>query len=577
MRNVPLLAALVGTTLAALPTAASATLEDPPIRITLNKRGVLERGDRVRAFIRTAEDGYVLVLHAEPDGRIRVLFPLDPFYDDYVRGGDKLEIRGRGDREAFRVLERDGVGTVFAAYSRDPFTLGAFILADHWDYRALDEWRITGDRDPEGELIALAQEITGQTFFEYDVLQYGVGVSYTAYRNTVFQFSAGLGWGWSPYYWGRPGFALSWGIDPWYPRYYWASHRRWASLHFCDGFFYDPWACSLAYTYGGLWNDPFWYSGYYGYWNSPTYWDYYGYAPYGSAYAYRQRDRVRYTSTRFGPAALGGGKYTFKSGVQSGLTGGVGMRQRAPEGYRLAEGRRGLASPAAPTAAGRRVSAPTSTTRTVSSPTATTRRTVAQPRTVQPGGWGITNGRRVVEATGNSGTPAQNDSPAPRRATGGATTQAGSSPARAGTVRVVPGQQAGEERRRETSDPGPSVRRPASSTAATPATPRRVTNPDAGTQPQRATTRPRPATVRQPAQATPSPRPAAARQPARTPTRVTPTRVPRPSASSARTPSRPARATTSAPRSAPRPVARASTPPQRASSPARAAPRRPKP
>ena len=91
------------------------TTQDPAVKVWLNKGDRVDRGDRVKAYVRTDDDGYLLVLHVEPDGRIRFLYPIDPYVDNFVRGHDKVEIRGRGGREAFRVYQEDGLGTVFAA------------------------------------------------------------------------------------------------------------------------------------------------------------------------------------------------------------------------------------------------------------------------------------------------------------------------------------------------------------------------------------------------------------------------------------------------------------------------------
>src|SRR5216117_705485 len=118
--------------------------DDPPIKVSLNQDNYFQRGDRARVKVRTAEDGYVVVLRADAEGRVRVLFPLDPTADDFVRGGHTLEVRGRGDREAFSIDEREGTGVVLAARSVAPFKFDEFVRGDHWDYRVLDA-RSAGD------------------------------------------------------------------------------------------------------------------------------------------------------------------------------------------------------------------------------------------------------------------------------------------------------------------------------------------------------------------------------------------------------------------------------------------------
>ena len=89
--------------------------DDPAIRVWLNEDGRFQRGDQAKAYVRTREDGYLVVLHVDPDNRLRVLFPLDPDDDNFVRGGKKYQILGRGERETFEVDVRSGRGTVYAA------------------------------------------------------------------------------------------------------------------------------------------------------------------------------------------------------------------------------------------------------------------------------------------------------------------------------------------------------------------------------------------------------------------------------------------------------------------------------
>jgi hypothetical protein len=162
-----LLAALVPLALLTAPapatpaTAAPAT--DPIVRVTLDHR-TYDRGDRARVTVWTRDDGYLVVLHVEPSGRIRVLFPLDPGDDNFIRGQRDYEIRSRGDREAFQVDAYDGTGTVYAAVSRDPFRFDEFVRGDHWDYRVLDDSVLP--RDPEVGLTNLVQRMTGGAHFD---------------------------------------------------------------------------------------------------------------------------------------------------------------------------------------------------------------------------------------------------------------------------------------------------------------------------------------------------------------------------------------------------------------------------
>src|SRR5919199_3582223 len=80
---------------------AAAAHDDPPIQLWINNDRRFLPGDRARVQVRSEEDGYLLVLHVDPDGYLRVLFPLDPDKDNFVRGEKKYEVKGRGGREAF--------------------------------------------------------------------------------------------------------------------------------------------------------------------------------------------------------------------------------------------------------------------------------------------------------------------------------------------------------------------------------------------------------------------------------------------------------------------------------------------
>src|SRR6266567_9355409 len=179
--------------------------DDPPIKISLNQDNYFQRGDRARVKVRTAEDGYVVVLRSDAQGRVRVLFPLDPTDDDFVRGGRTLEVRGRGDREAFYVDDADGAGLVLAARSAAPFKFDEFVRGDHWDYRVLDA-RQAGD-DKEAALVDLVQRMVPDGHFDYDAQKYFISAPRAYYDSYYPSYGVGFGYGW-PYYGYRFGFGF---------------------------------------------------------------------------------------------------------------------------------------------------------------------------------------------------------------------------------------------------------------------------------------------------------------------------------------------------------------------------------
>jgi hypothetical protein len=246
---------------------AVASHDDPPIQLWISNDRRFLPGDRAKVQVRTKDDGYLIVFHVDPDGYLRVLFPLDPDKDNFVRGGKKYEVRGRGDREAFEA-DGKGRGTVYAAVAREPFRFEGFVLDDHWDYRALAPSRLS--TNPEAELNELVRRMA-QGSFDYDILSYEV-VERVVYAS---DYS-------SRYYYG------SVYDDPWCYRYS-CGHSFYSPYSFSIGLFfgrpyrryyYDPY----FYAYDPYYN-PFFYDPYY---YAPVYRPRYFYRPY-YAFPYRNR------------------------------------------------------------------------------------------------------------------------------------------------------------------------------------------------------------------------------------------------------------------------------------------------
>lgn len=144
---------------------------DPPVRIWLSDDGHLHPGDRVKVRVQSRSDGYLVVIHVDPDNRVRVLFPLEPRGDAFIRGGQRMEIRGRGGREAFTVDGKTGRGEVYAAVSRDPYQFDRYVVDGHWDLRALDS--VLSSDDVEADLNDFVRA-AARDGFDYDLVQYGV-------------------------------------------------------------------------------------------------------------------------------------------------------------------------------------------------------------------------------------------------------------------------------------------------------------------------------------------------------------------------------------------------------------------
>src|SRR2546427_10652255 len=219
---------------------------DPPVQVWLNHNDYA-RGDRAKVYARSQQDGYLVVVRADADGRVRVLFPLDPGDDNFVRGDNELEIRGRGDREAFPVDENSGTGAVLAAVSHDPFKFDQYVRGDHWDYRVLGQQRVSDD--PEAGLLDVVRQMAGgggAAHFDYDVATYTVESSNrsrtysSSYYNSYYDpFGyACFGCGYYPYR--RYGFGVGFGYGYYDPFFY---------DPFFDPFFYGSYAFYYPRSY----------------------------------------------------------------------------------------------------------------------------------------------------------------------------------------------------------------------------------------------------------------------------------------------------------------------------------------
>ena len=272
---------------------AAPPVDDPAVQLWINNDRRFLPGDRAKVQVRAREDGYLLVLHVDPDGYLRVLFPLDPKDDNFVRGGHKYEIRGRAGRESFSADSRYGQGTVYAAVSPDPFHFDQVVLGDHWDYRTLAPNRLP--RDPESDLNDLVRRLASGSF-DYDILSYDVieRVVYADNYSTPYYDSYGYG---SAYYGGCGGYYFSCG-RPYYGSPYSLSiglffgrpHRR---------FYYDPFYAAYDPFYDPFFYDPFYYRPVYSYPVRPFFPYSYGYG--GSYYQRFPGYNRPFTPYRFRP------------------------------------------------------------------------------------------------------------------------------------------------------------------------------------------------------------------------------------------------------------------------------------
>ncbi len=176
----------------------STSTERSRINIWLNRDDVYNRGDRARVYFKSDRDAYVTIVRIDTDGRLRVLFPLDPWQDNFARGGKTFEVLGRERDEAFRIDDYPGVGYIFAIASQDPFTYDDIVRGDHWDYHTVSDGRVRGD--PYVVVTDLAEKIAREDDYDYDVSEYYVEKHYDYPRFVCYDCHTYASWrAWDPY------------------------------------------------------------------------------------------------------------------------------------------------------------------------------------------------------------------------------------------------------------------------------------------------------------------------------------------------------------------------------------------
>jgi hypothetical protein len=200
--------ALLGWVLLAgtpLTSPSTTSLTEPPrasraaarVAVWTDRDDPYRRGEAARVYLSAEEPGHVAVFRVDTDGRIRVLFPREPWDDTWVAEKDEVEIAGRRGR-SFMVDDDPGIGYLFALASPERFDFDLIARGDHWDYRALDGGRITGD--PYLALTDLAARLVGDNDYDYDISPYYVEQRYDFPRFVCYDCHAYAAYDeWDPY------------------------------------------------------------------------------------------------------------------------------------------------------------------------------------------------------------------------------------------------------------------------------------------------------------------------------------------------------------------------------------------
>jgi hypothetical protein len=194
--------------LAGLPNAHPTTIDSTPpaahrpsarrVTVWSDRDEPYRRGEGARVYISVDEPSYVTVFRVDTDGRLRVLFPREPWTDTYVRDHDELEVTGTRGGRSFQVDDDPGVGYLFAIAAGEPFDFRDITRGDYWDYRLIDGGRIQGD--PYVRLTDLAARIAPDGDYDYDIAPYYVDRHYDYPRFVCYDCHAYASYNeWDPY------------------------------------------------------------------------------------------------------------------------------------------------------------------------------------------------------------------------------------------------------------------------------------------------------------------------------------------------------------------------------------------
>ena len=164
------------------PTSASVPIQQPQTRrhsdaaarisVWTDREYAYRHGQSARIYFRTDDPGYVTVLRVDTDGRLRTLFPLQPWGRAKVRGGQTHELSDTRNGRGFTIDDDPGIGYLFAISSPLPFQYDDITRGDYWDFRVIDDGRIQGD--PYVALTDLAARLAPRGDYQYDITPYYV-------------------------------------------------------------------------------------------------------------------------------------------------------------------------------------------------------------------------------------------------------------------------------------------------------------------------------------------------------------------------------------------------------------------
>lgn len=156
-------------------------LDTPPVRVWLPD-STPSVGDAAQVYVALRDTSHLVVLHVDPSGRIRVLFPRTPAQSDLVPGGETFVVGGIEEGLTFRV-PGPGTGTILAvrASARTPFQFSGLTAGNGWDYEHALLLQPTAG-NAYAALLDIADRIANGEAYNYDLTGYRTPGATTARR-----------------------------------------------------------------------------------------------------------------------------------------------------------------------------------------------------------------------------------------------------------------------------------------------------------------------------------------------------------------------------------------------------------
>ncbi len=97
----------------------------PPLQVSVwtdrGERAVYYPGERIRIYFRATQDAHVVVYDVDTEGRVKLLFPPDPFHGTWITGGRTYVLPPQGVHWDLRISGPAGIEYVVIVASTSPF------------------------------------------------------------------------------------------------------------------------------------------------------------------------------------------------------------------------------------------------------------------------------------------------------------------------------------------------------------------------------------------------------------------------------------------------------------------------